>query len=58
MTSPTCTRDYHPEWVLLWTDDGRPLALCCPRCMATLPPPEAEPGVRLVPIPAEWEADE
>lgn len=58
MTSPPCVRDYHEEWVLLWTDDGRQLALACSVCMATVPVPEAEPGVRLVPIPAEWEADE
>lgn len=52
-----CTRTDHPEWTLLRDDHGRPLALACPRCMATLPPPEAEPGVRVVALPDGWEDD-
>ena len=52
-----CTRNDHPEWTLLRDDHGRPLALACTVCMATLPVPEAEPGVRLVALPAGWEDD-
>lgn len=52
-----CTRADHDEWTLLRDDHGRPLALACPRCMATLPPPEAEPGVRLVALPDGWEGE-
>ena len=50
-----CTPTDHDEWTQLRDDHGRPLALACPRCMATLPVPEAEPGVRLVALPAGWE---
>ena len=50
-----CIRTDHDEWTLLRDDHGRPLALACPRCMATLPVPEAEPGVRLVALPDGWE---
>lgn len=50
-----CAPTDHPEWVLLRDDDGRPLALACTVCMATVPVPEAEPGVRLVALPAGWE---
>lgn len=55
-TRMTCTSTDHDEWTLLRDDHGRPFALACPRCMATLPVPEAEPGVRLVALPDGWEA--
>ncbi len=51
-----CTPTDHDEWTQLRDDHGRPLALACPRCMATVPLPEAEPGVRLVALPPGWEA--
>ena len=50
-----CTATDHDEWTQLRDDHGRPLALACTRCMATVPVPEAEPGVRLVPLPPGWE---
>ena len=50
-----CTRTDHDEWTQLRDDHGRPFALACPRCMATVPVPEAEPGVRLVALPPGWE---
>lgn len=53
-----CTRDDHDEWTLLRNDHGLPFALACPRCMATLPVPVAESGVRLVALPDGWEDDE
>ena len=53
-----CTRTDHPEWTQLRDDHGQPFALACTRCMATVPVPEAEPGVRLVALPAGWEDDE
>ena len=49
----TCTRAFHPEWTQLRDDHGRPFALACPVCMATVPLPEVEPGVRLVALPDE-----
>lgn len=61
MSSPgedICTPTDHPEWTLLRDDDGRPLALCCPVCMATVPVPEVEPGVRVVALPDGWDDDE
>lgn len=57
MTQQTCTQTDHDEWTQL-RHDGRPFALACTRCMATLPVPEAEPGVRLVALPDGWEEDE
>ena len=54
----TCTRTAHPEWAMLYDDHGRPFALACPVCMATVPVPEAEPGVRLVPLPLGWEDED
>ena len=50
-----CSSTDHPEWALLRDDHGRPFALACTRRMATLPVPEAEPGVRLVALPDGWE---
>lgn len=54
----SCTPTDHDEWTQLRDDHGRPLALACPRCMATVPVPTAEPGVRLVALPPEWEDHE
>mgnify|MGYP006927946189 CR=1 FL=1 len=50
-----CTPTDHDEWTQLRDDHGRPFALACTRCMATVPVPEAEPGVRLVALPDGWE---
>ena len=50
-----CTATDHDEWTQLRDDHGRPFALACTRCMATVPVPEAEPGVRLVALPDGWE---
>lgn len=50
-----CTPTDHDEWTQLSDDHGRPFALACPRCMATVPVPTAEPGVRLVALPPGWE---
>ena len=50
-----CTPTDHDEWTQLRDDHGRPFALACTVCMATLPVPEAEPGVRLVALPDGWE---
>lgn len=50
-----CTPTNHDEWTQLRDDHGRPFALACTRCMATVPVPEAEPGVRLVALPDGWE---
>ena len=51
----SCTATDHDEWTQLRDDHGRPFALACTRCMATVPVPEAEPGVRLVALPDGWE---
>lgn len=51
----SCTPTDHDEWTQLRDDLGRPLALACTRCMATVPVPEAEPGVRRVALPDGWE---
>ncbi len=52
MTSAPCTRTDHVEWAN-WRDDGRVIALICTVCGATAPPPEVEPGVRLVELPGD-----
>lgn len=57
-SSPSCTLTDRDEWTQLRDDHGRPIALACTRCMATLPVPEAEPGVRLVALPAGWDDED
>ena len=53
MTPAPCTRDDHLEWAGWRDDEGRVIALICTVCGATVAPPEAEPGVRLVALPGE-----
>ncbi len=56
-TEGLCTLTDHDEWTQLRDDHGRPLALACTRCMATVPVPKVAPGVRLVALPPGWEDD-
>lgn len=58
MTSPTCSRTEHLKWAEWRDDTGHTIALICAGCAATVPPPEAEPGVRLVELPGGWEDEE
>ena len=59
MTPAPCTREDHVEWLVI-LDHGRPHAIYCAGCSATVPVPdlEVEPGVRLVPLPAGWEDED
>lgn len=56
MTPPTCTRDDHAEWFVMLDENGRPHAIACAGCMATVPAPdlEVEPGARAVVLPPNW----
>ncbi len=59
MTPTPCTREDHVEWLVI-LDHGRPHAIYCSGCAATVPVPdlEVEPGVRMVPLPAGWDDED
>lgn len=45
-----CSPTVHLEWAEWHDDAGRTIALICAGCGATVPVPEAEPGVQVVPV--------
>lgn len=59
MTPAPCTREDHVEWLVI-LHEGRPHAIACAGCMATVAAPdlEVEPGVRQVELPAGWEDED
>lgn len=60
MTAAPCPRESHAAWFVMLDEHGRPHAIACAGCMATVPAPdlEVEPGVRQVELPAGWEDED